>query len=456
MGHTQQVASKPRFKLNYVQILLIGFGFLASSLAWSIYNTQVPLLLRDRFMQSNTAIGVIMTIDNFFGVIFQPVIGAWSDGTRTRIGRRLPWIAFGIPVCAILFAIIPLQHKLPTFMAAIIAFNLVMSLWRSPVISLMPDVTPRPLRSRANGIINLMGGFGSVIAFFVGGKLSDLRDDKFYAFLMASILMILSLLVLIKFIREPDALNYKDEKGIPTKDNIQNRWAKQSRADMIATRQVLPEEVREELEEQEKQSRFAPFLALPRAMKISLFAILVAILAWFMGYNAIETFFTLFATSTYSMTDGQATMMLTGFSMSFLAFAYPAGLIGQRIGRKKTILIGLIGIVALFLPILFRPSQPLLQVLLIGGGFAWACININSLPMVVEFATDKTIGAFTGYYYLFSFTAAIVSPILYGFIQDRTHDFGLLFVYAVICFAAAFVAMMFVRHGDYETESEGV
>lgn len=455
MAQPQTAGTKPRIKLNYIQIFLIGLGFLASSLAWAIYNTQVPLILRDRFMQSNTAIGVIMTIDNFFGVIFQPVIGAWSDGTRSRIGRRLPWIAVGIPLCAFFFAIIPLQHRLMTFMGAVIAFNLIMSLWRSPVIALMPDVTPRPLRSSANGIINLMGGFGSVIAFFIGGILSDMRDDKFYAFLMGSILMVLSLLVLLKFVREPDALNYKEEKGIAIKDTVANRWARSSRRDMIATRRIITEEGDEEQQAaKQKENRFAPFLALPRSVKISLLAILVAILAWFMGYNAIETFFTLFATSTYNMTDGQATMMLTGFSMAFLVFAYPAGLIGQKLGRKKTILIGLVGIVLLFLPILLRPSQTLLQILLIGGGFAWACININSLPMVVEFASDETIGAFTGYYYLFSFTAAIVSPILYGFIQDRTQDFGLLFFYAVICFAVALISMFFVRHGDYVDSSK--
>jgi maltose/moltooligosaccharide transporter len=430
-------------KLNYPQTFLIGFGFLASSLAWSIYNSQVPLLLSERFLMTNAMIGTIMTIDNFFGVIFQPLVGAWSDNTRTRLGRRMPWIAIGLPVCAILFALIPLQHVLWLFMAVVIGFNLIMSLWRSPVISLMPDVTARPLRSQANGIINLMGGLGSILAFLVGGMLSDVREDKFYAFLFATIVMLFALGVLLLFVREPDSILYKKQKQIPIRDHLANRWAQEALLVRDETESIDTKPA-----EETKQRSLTAFLGLPRAEQVSLIALLFAIFSWFMGFNAIETFFTLFATNEYGITGGQATIMLTGFSLTFLAFALPAGLIGQRIGRKRTIRIGLVGIVVMFLPILMHPSQWLVQILLLGGGFFWACVNINSLPMVLEFASVKTIGSFTGYYYLFSFTAAIVSPILYGFLQDLAHSYSLLFVYAVICFAIAFVCMLFVRHGD--------
>src|SRR5690625_418689 len=435
---------KKKLRLNYKQTFLIGFGFLASSLAWAIYNSQVPLILEGRFLLSGTVIGTIMTIDNFFGVIFQALIGAWSDNTRTRMGRRMPWIAIGLPICAILFSIVPLQQTLVTFMAAIIGFNLIMALWRSPVISLMPDVTPAPLRSEANGIINMMGGVGSIIAFFVGGILSDIREDKFYAFFMASIVMVLALVVLLIFIREPDALRYKHQHGIPIKDSIANRWSQQARESMDLYHGA---EADEETEIIKKRSLTA-FLELPRDQKRSLVALLIGIFAWFMGYNAIETFFTLYATNTYGISGGQATMMLTGFSLTFLVFAIPAGLLAQKIGRKKTILIGLIGIIGLFLPILAEPSQWLVQVLLIAGGACWACININSLPMVLEFSAEHSIGSFTGYYYLFSFTAAIVSPISYGAIQDFFNTNELLFFFANICFAVALISMIFVKHGD--------
>jgi len=434
---------KKKLKLNYPQIFLIGFGFLASSLAWAIYNSQVPLILSERFLISNTLIGTIMTIDNFFGVIFQPLIGAWSDNTRTRIGRRMPWIIFGLPICAIAFSLIPLQHTLFAFMAFVIVFNLIMALWRSPVISLMPDVTPAPLRSEANGIINMMGGVGSIIAFFFGGILSDLRGDKFYAFLMATVVMIIALVILLVFIREPDSLKFKEENNIPIRDTLANRWGQRSREEMENPR-------REAADDEGKQRSLTGFLKLPGTQKKSLIALLIGIFAWFLGYNAIETFFTLYATNTYGISGGQATMMLTGFSLTFLIFAIPAGLLAQKIGRKKTVVIGLIGIIVLFMPILFQPSQLLLQILLIAGGACWACININSLPMVLEFSPEESIGSFTGYYYLFSFTAAIVSPITYGAIQDYFGTEGLLFFFAVICFAVALVSMIFVNHGDPE------
>lgn len=436
---------KKKLRLNYKQTFLIGFGFLASSLAWAIYNSQVPLILSERFLLSNTLIGTIMTIDNFFGVIFQPLIGAWSDNTRTRIGRRMPWIAIGLPICAIIFSLVPLQYTLWVFMTVIILFNLIMALWRSPVISLMPDVTPAPLRSEANGIINMMGGVGSILAFFVGGILSEIGDHKFFAFFMATVMMLVALFILLKYVREPDALRFREEHNIPIRDSVANRWGQESRI------QITEYQTHEDRHlNGEKQRSFTAFNNLTAPEKRSLVAILVAIFAWFLGYNAIETFFTLYATNTYGISGGQATMMLAGFSLTFLLFAIPAGLLAQKIGRKKTIVGGLIGIIVLFLPILAQPSQWLVQVLLILGGACWACININSLPMVLEFSSERSIGAFTGYYYLFSFTAAIVSPILYGAIQDYFHDNSLLFMFAVICFAIALGSMVFVRHGDYQ------
>lgn len=438
-----ETTPKKKPRLNYKQTFLIGFGFLASSLAWAIYNSQVPLILSERFLLSNTLIGTIMTIDNFFGVIFQPLIGAWSDNTRTRIGRRMPWIAIGLPICAILFSLVPLQQTLFAFMTVIILFNLIMALWRSPVISLMPDVTPAPLRSEANGIINMMGGVGSIVAFFFGGMLSELRDDKFFAFFMATVIMLMALLVLLKFIREPDAIRFKEEQQIPIRDNTASRWAQAAR--LSIDRHRIPDT---DPIDEEKQRSFTAFNALSGPEKRSLVSILVSIFAWFLGYNAIETFFTLYATSTYGITGGQATMMLAGFSLTFLLFAIPAGLIAQKLGRKRTIITGLIGIIGLFLPILAQPSQWLLQALLILGGACWAMININSLPMVLEFASEKNIGAFTGYYYLFSFTAAIVSPIFFGAIQDIFDSNGLLFLFAIICFSIAFFFMQFVKHGD--------
>ncbi|NLW53598.1 MAG: SLC45 family MFS transporter, partial [Clostridiaceae bacterium] len=303
----QNSTAKAALKLNYKQIFLIGFGFLASSLAWSIYNSQVPLILEQRFQLSGVLIGTIMTIDNFFGVIFQPLVGAASDKTRTRIGRRMPWIIVGIPVCALFFSLAPLQQTLWAFMGAIIIFNLVMSLWRSPVISLMPDVTARPLRSKANGVINMMGGIGSILAFLVGGILSDIRDDKFFAFFFASVLMMIALFILLKFVREPDSLSFREEHNISIKNTISNRWAYQAREALADDPHAKDEEEAQAAEG--KKRSFAAFLTLPGAEKRSLLFLLLAVFSWFMGFNAIEAFFTLFATNTYGISGGSATMM---------------------------------------------------------------------------------------------------------------------------------------------------
>lgn len=444
--------SKKGLRLNYWQISLIGVGFMASSLAWAVYNAQVPLILDERFSMSRTMIGTIMTIDNFFGVILQPLIGAWSDKTRSRLGRRLPWIVLGIPICAFLFAFIPLQMILWQFMGVIIAFNLLMALWRSPVVAIMPDVTPSPLRSEANGIINLMGGLGSIIAFYYGGLLSDIREDKFYAFLMASVIMMLALIFLYLFVRDPDSISFREEKQLPIRDTIANRWARTAREQFslyqaeLSTQSVTDFESLSKIKS--KTGSMTTFMALPSQYKVSLGALLLAIFAWFMGNNAIETFFTLYATNTYGISGGQATVMLAGFSLFFLLFAIPAGRLGHKFGRKKTILFGIVGFIGIFVLIIAQPSQHLLQLLLMIGGFFWALININSLPMVLEFASITSIGTFTGYYYLFSFSASIVSPIFYGLLQDVFQTDHLLFVFALVCFIVALICMKFVAHGE--------
>ncbi|MRI85731.1 MFS transporter [Aerococcaceae bacterium WS4759] len=437
-----------KLRLNYWQIIFIGFGFLASSLAWAVYNAQVPLILDERFSLSRTLIGTIMTIDNFFGVILQPLIGTWSDNTHSRFGRRFPWIALGLPICALLFTLVPLQTVLWQFMLVIVSFNFIMALWRSPVVSIMPDVVPSPLRSEANGIINLMGGVGSIIAFYYGGVLSDLTEDKFYAFFMASIIMMLALILLFLFVRDPDSLLYKETHGIPIRNSLANRWARLSQQQFTEEYSALVDENFNTESTVKQRTSLTAFLDLPSQQQKSLAALLIAIFAWFMGNNAIETFFTLFATNTYGISGGQATMMLAGFSLAFLLFAVPAGRIGHKFGRKRTILIGLIGFIIIFVLIIAKPSQMLLQFLLIIAGFFWAFININSLPMVLEFATLSSIGTFTGYYYMFSFSASIVSPIFYGFLQDIFQTDALLFVFALVCFIVAFSSFLFVKHGE--------
>lgn len=435
---------KKEMKLNYQNTSLIGFGFFASSLVWAIYNSFVPLLLAERFMLTTTSIGLIMTIDNFFGVIFQPLVGSISDRTVTARGRRMPWIIVGLPLSALVFAFIPRMYTLISMMVVIIVFNLLMSLWRAPVIALMPDVTPKALRSKANGVINLMGGIGSITAFLLGGLLAKQSPDLSLPFLFASFVMFLSLVALITFVREPVGLLFRKSR----QDKLTSREAKlleEAQGFGLGTIQVSSEG---DTPIKGKKNFFAPLKKLEVAERKSLYFLLGAIFFWFCGFNAIETFFTLYATNTLGMSSGSAAMTLASYSLAFLVFALPSGILAEKFGRKPVILTGLVGIIFMFIPLLFVQNVTLITLLLIGGGAFWACININSLPMVVEMTSEESLGSFTGYYYFFSFSASIASPILFGWIRDLTQDYTTLFTYSIIAFFIAFILMIFVKHGD--------
>ncbi len=410
-------------KLNYKQTFLIGFGFFASSIAWSMYNVYVPTLLQ-KYMDSTFLIGIVMTFDNIFGVIFQPLFGALSDKTQTRFGRRMPYILVGLPICAVAFSLIPFTWSLATLMGVVIIFNFVMSTWRAPVVALMPDITPPQFRSKANGVINFMGGLGSLFSFFIGGILFKIGGMPL-PFIASAVVMLLALLVLKLFVHEE---KYKAEAGV--------------------TENSETVEVNDDSSEKGKK-------------KASLIFILFAILFWFCGYNAVETFFSLYVINTLKdttgnfLTEGDASLLLAFFSVTFLFFSIPAGFIGSKIGRKNTIMIGLAGVTVLFIAMIFTGNIWVLRILLLLGGAFWACVNINSLPMVVELAQWKDIGKYTGYYYFFSFSAAIISPILFGWIRDLVKNYDVLFIYAPIAFALAFISMLFVKHGEVKKVEAG-
>ena len=396
-------------KLDVKKTLLLSFGFFASSIAWSVYNSFVPQIL-EGFIKSTALIGLIMTIDNVFGVVFQPLFGKLSDKTHTRFGRRMPYIFIGLPICAAAFTMVPRMDSLWSLMAVIIIFTFVMSAWRSPVVALMPDITPGPMRSQANGIVNLMGGIGSLFAFFAGGVLFKVGGFPL-PFLMSAVMMILALAVLALFVREP-----------------------------------------KQAYEPAEQNKITG-VKLTKDEKKSLLLILFGVFFWFTGYNAVETFFTLYATNTLGMDAGSAAMTLSIFSLTFLGFAVPAGFIGAKIGRRRAILIGLIGLTVLFSPMIFMVNVWLTRACLFLGGFFWAMININSLPMVVRLSGDEKVGTYIGYYYFFSFSSQIVSPILFGFIRDMTGHYRVLFLYTCIAFALAMMSLIFVRHGEDNVES---
>ena len=412
-------------KLNVRTTLLLSFGFFGSTTAWTVYNAYVPLILSGflkDFINSSLLVGFIMTFDNIFGVIFQPLFGRMSDRTRTRFGRRMPFIFIGLPICAAAFILIPYMNSLWSLMIILIIFTFVMSAWRSPVVALMPDLTPGPFRSQANGIVNLMGGIGAVFALLIGGFLFNFMYNRTLEstgtgngyplpFIMSSCMMLLALFVLAFFVREPKQAYEPESKN---------------------------EIVKVKLNKDERKS---------------LILILFGIFFWFTGYNAVETFFTLYATNALSMTPGDASMTLAIFSLTLVAFAVPAGFIGARIKRRKAILIGLSGLIIFFLPMVFIANAWLTRICLFFCGLSWAMVNVNSLPMIVRISGEEKIGTYIGYYYAFSFSAQIVSPALFGLIHDAVGNYRILFLYACIAFALAMASLFFVRHGEDEMQT---
>lgn len=419
-------------KFNYGRIFLLGFGFFGVSVIWGVYNAFVPIFLANKFGLEAAFIGFFMTLDNVAALFIQPPVGSWSDRLRTPIGRRLPFILIGAPVTALAFGLIPLVAMLPLFVACTSTLLLSAALWRTPVVALMPDITPSEKRSQANGIINFMGGIGTIIALQTGGMLYKLSPA--FPFWLGSALVILAALIVLLFIREPK--DYLDSS--------------EPQPNMI-------ESLREILNDDDKSGA----------------RILFAIFFWFIGYSAVETFFTLYAQEHLGIDAGDGATLLSIFPLFFVLFAIPSGFMAARIGRRVAISFGLIVvsvILALFyiLPAttLLTPVLPLplvgipvmeggsrmltiAGVMLIFGGIGWAFVNINSLPMVVELTSAARIGTFTGLYYLFSTLAAIVGPNVNGWgIQLTGNNYNVIMLIAPFFMLTALVLMLGVRRGE--------
>jgi Na+/melibiose symporter-like transporter len=419
-------------KFSYGKIFLLGFGFFGVSVIWGVYNAFVPIFLANKFGLEAAFIGFFMTLDNIAALFIQPPVGAWSDRLRTPIGRRLPFILAGAPITALAFGLIPTAAVLPLFVACTSTLLLSAALWRTPVVALMPDITPSEKRSQANGIINFMGGIGTIIALQTGGMLYKLSPA--FPFWLGSVLVVIAALVVFLFIKEP-------------KDYLETNEPQPS----------MIESLREVLNDEEKSGA----------------RILFAIFFWFIGYSAVETFFTLYAQEHLGINAGDGATLLSVFPLFFVLFAIPSGFIAARIGRRVAISFGLL-LVAIILAFFYiLPAGTLLQplsplplvgiplteggprmltmagVMLIFGGIGWAFVNINSLPMVVELTTAARIGTFTGLYYLFSTLSAIVGPNVNGWAITITGDnYNVIMLIAPFFMLTALVLMLGVRRGE--------
>ena len=430
-------------KFSYGKIFLLGFGFFGVSVIWGVYNAFVPIFLANKFGLEAAFIGFFMTLDNVAALFIQPPVGAWSDRLRTPIGRRLPFILIGAPITALAFGLIPLAAVLPLFVACTSTLLLSAALWRTPVVALMPDITPSEKRSQANGIINFMGGIGTIIALQTGGMLYKLSPA--FPFWLGSGLVVIAALIVFLFVKEP-----KDYTRSTPRSGSVDLDSSEPQPNMI-------ESLREVLNDEDKSGA----------------RILFAIFFWFVGYSAVETFFTLYAQEHLGISAGDGATLLSIFPLFFVLFAIPSGLIAARIGRRVAISFGLIVvsvILALFyiLPAgtLLTPVSPLplvgipliengprmltmAGVMLIFGGSGWAFVNINSLPMVVELTSAARIGTFTGLYYLFSTFSAIVGPNVNGWaIQFTGNNYNIIMLIAPFFMLTALVLMLGVRRGE--------
>ena len=414
-------------KFSYPKIFLLGFGFFGVSVIWSVYNAFVPIFLDGKFGLSAAWIGFFMTLDNIAALLIQPPIGALSDRLRTPIGRRMPFILIGAPIAAIAFGLIPIVSILPLFVACTSSLLISMALWRTPVVALMPDITPSKFRSQANGVINFMGGIGAIIAFLIGASLYEKNTS--YPFWLGSFLVIVSSLLVFAFIREP-----KDF----------------------------------EINEEQKPSLVKALINLFKEKEKSPLRILFAIFFWFVAYNAIEAFFTLYAVKHLQLSGADGSRLLGQLSLIFVLMALPAGYIGSKFGRKRTIMTGIFIMGSAILMMYILPPDVLtrlytklpvignfysVSIILMIAGLSWALININSLPMVVDMTDDVHIGTFTGLYYMASTLAAILGPNLNGWIvQLSNNNYSLMMLFSPIFMLLAFIMMAGVKRGEAKTE----
>jgi maltose/moltooligosaccharide transporter len=397
---------------------LLGFGFLGVSVVWAMYNAYVPVFLKSTFELRSSLIGGIMTIDNIFAIVLLPFLGALSDRTRSRLGRRRPYILVGSILAFVFFILIPytnLYQVLGLMMLTIILMNLSMALFRSPVIALMPDITPSRFRSQANGVINFMGGLGALLVYFGGKPLYD--RNIAVPFVVGGFVMFGASMLVVLFIREPN---------VPTAASP----SEGPRTSLAASFRELRGNLKDVF-----------------AGEKSLLFVLLGILFWFMGFNAIETFFTSYGRFYLGIKESTAALILGFFSVTFMVTSIVSGLLAARIGRRRTIRIGIavVGVV-LVVSLFLRSFGPLASVFVVGG-FGWALINVNSLPMVVDMTTVEKVGGYTGLYYFFSQAANIIAPWAAGVLID-VFGYPALMVFSAAMFAVSFIMMSFVRRGE--------
>ncbi len=424
--------------------VLIGFAFLSICAFWQMYDNVIPKILIETFHIPESISGYVMAADNILALFLLPFFGGLSDKSKSRMGRRRPFILIGTILAVCFMILLPLidnsyfnsssDLKIILFIVTLALVLISMGIYRSPAVALMPDVTPKPLRSKGNAIINLMGAIGGILYLLITTVLYSESRTKglehinyLPLFIIVAGIMLLALFVIMFLVNEPKLVAEQAE------------YEKQH-----------PEFTLTEKDEEKGKE------VLPKKVKLSLGFLLMSIALWYIGYNGISTWFTTYAKQVWDMNLGSASLCLTIATVGAIVTYIPAGAIAGKIGRKKTILFGALLLSLSFgagyvYNLFFDRFSPILYLLFVLVGIAWASINVNSLPMVVEMCSGADVGKFTGFYYTFSMAGQIITPILAGYLLENI-SYKVLFLYSSIFVALSFVTMCFVKHGDNKIE----
>ena len=422
-------------KLNVKRTFLIGLAFLSISAFWQLYDFSVPLILKNTYALGDTASGVVMAMDNIVALFLLPVFGALSDKCRLKMGRRLPFMLWGGFVAAFLALCVPGVTKLaplPVFLALLAALLIAMATFRSPTVALMPDVTPKPLRSKANAIINLMGAVGGALVLALTNFLlmetvnadGQTVSDYTYLFMTVAGLLVGAMLV-VRFV-------IPERKLAAETDEINRRL---------------------DAEKAPEPARNVPTRRLSRSEKTSLVLILCSVSLWFMGYNAVTTAFSKYAMKVLAVGEASAANCVLVATVVAILSYWPVGQLSSRLGRKKMIMGGIaLLMIAFFCAGLLTKLSFVAYLLFALVGMGWASIGVNSYPMVVELSSGSDVGRYTGFYYTFSMAAQVITPILSGALLEYV-GYWTLFPYAFVMLTLAMLTMSRVRHGDSKPEA---
>ena len=415
-------------KLDLKRTFFVGLAFLSICAFWSLYDFAIPLMLKNTFGLGDGDSGIILALDNILALFLLPFFGMLSDKNKSKLGRRMPFIVVGTIAAVALMIVLAQADRSGNAILFYVVLGLLlvaMGTYRSPAVALMPDVTPKPLRSKGNAVINLMGAVGGIfslaaIALLVKKTADGGRSDYTVIFLAVAAVMVLAVIALVFTTREKQLVAQMEEinYGISKEEEAQEYHVEGG------SEKLSSESWR------------------------SLLLILSSVFLWFMGYNAVTSVFSKYATTTWGMSEGGASLCMMVAQGGAILSYLPVGILSSRFGRKRMIQFGIILLSACFASgYFFSGFSPALYVMFALVGCAWACINVNSYPMVVELSRGPSVGKYTGYYYTFSMAAQIITPILSGQLLEHV-GYWTLFPYAAVLVALAFITISLTKRGD--------